>query len=121
MTDTEINIAIAEACGWEPGVESERPYRSIWKRENVKARACDLPDYCHDLNAMHEAESFLSHIQRNQFAGLLLIATRSDAWEKQRDYMLCELRNDDWLIAHATARQRAEAFLHVKGLLKGEA
>jgi len=57
-------------------------------------------------------------IQRNQFAGLLLIATRSDAWEKQRDYMLCELRNDDWLIAHATARQRAEAFIKVMGLRK---
>lgn len=37
MTDTEINTAIAEACGWT-----------------------DTPDAVNDLNAMHEAEKVMS-------------------------------------------------------------
>ena len=115
MTDTEINIAIAEACGWEPGVESEIPYRPIWKRENVKACACDLPDYCHDLNAMHGVEKCvdadLAHGWRywTTLAEILCADEQTETWQHYR------------VLIHATARQRAEAFIRVKGLWRGEA
>lgn len=110
MTDTEINIAIAEACGWEPGVESEIPYRPIWKRENVKACACDLPDYCHDLNAMHEAESYLLNDLTLWWEYVRKVFwIQSESPIPAKDTMV-------GLSIHATARQRAEAFLRVKGL-----
>ena len=43
MTDKQINIAIAEACGWK-----HKPIN------------CGGANYCVDLNAMHEAENILS-------------------------------------------------------------
>ena len=103
MSDQEINIAIAEACGWR---QSERniahwhhvsePYSHILTG--------DLPNYCNDLNAMHEAENWM-------------IANKSlmNFW-KYADNLKRYFSNlgDDGCI-HATARQRAEAFLRTIG------
>jgi hypothetical protein len=90
MTDEQINIAIAEACGWKKLSE----YNGAWGRD--LQRTYLLPDYCNDLNAMHEAEKVFGEV-----------------------YSIKSCEYDDWLqsiIEHdqkwrATARQRAEAFL----------
>jgi hypothetical protein len=52
-------------------------------------------DYCSDLNAMHEAEKVLTREQINAFCEKLFPTNYCGVW---------------WSI-HATARQRAEAFL----------
>ena len=92
MKDEQINIAIAEACGWKyVNNETHAPDGSFWWSKGL-----EVPDYCNDLNAMHEAEKVLGEI-----------------------YSIKSCEYDDWLqsiIEHdqkwrATARQRAEAFL----------
>ena len=92
MTDEQINQRIAEACGWR----WDQGYR--WKDSSgLSAFAWDIPDYCTDLNAMHEAEKLLTDEQ------CLFV----------RDYLRERLENypASRYIWHATARQRAEAFL----------
>ena len=99
MTDKQINAAIAEACGWrrEDGVY-------VWHGNGIDRTCWELWDYCNDLNAMHEAEKMLAPKNWNNF--------KINWW----DY--CKhLRggNDASEAIHATARQRAEAFLRTLG------
>ena len=108
MKDTEINIAIAEACGWKPDGYGH------WKcpTRNFHACECDLPDYCHDLNAMHGVEKCvdadLAHGWRywTTLAEILCADEQTETWQHYR------------VLIHATARQRAEAFIKVMGLRK---
>ena len=65
-----------------------------------RAGQCELPDYLNDLNAMHEAERKLSAAFWDRYAQWLRELTSS---------------NRRFLIAHATAAQRAEAFLRAIG------
>jgi hypothetical protein len=106
MTKEQINIAIAEACGM----------RGVWEKK-ITSCGCDgqwdyfnpqgnrLPDYCNDLNAMHEAEVTLDFEQAELFEDELydVIFKNNDGLENP---LSC--RFSVW---HATARQRAEAFL----------
>ncbi len=92
MTDEQINAAIAEVCGWTDVSEVHR---------SGKAPGADyvgqefIPDYCNDLNAMHQAEKTL----------------RGGEWDTYVDLLA-----DTWMqVARATARQRAEAFLRTLG------
>jgi hypothetical protein len=105
MTDKEINHCIAELCGWTEIHDS-----GIW--HNFKPWGCPpekpgqggnsynfLPDYCTDLNAMHEAEATLS--QTNMFV--------------MAHYIEQLVNKNGLFYFHATARQRAEAFLKTLG------
>jgi len=51
MNLKEINIAIAEACGWA------KEHKGLWV-ETLNTYAA-LPDYLNDLNACHEMEKAL--------------------------------------------------------------
>ena len=95
MTDKQINAAIAEACGW-----TEIRENLVGKAPGETAnRVMFLPNYCGCLNAMHEAEMVLAPKNWDRF---------SEKWWNYCKY----LRRDDADKAiHATARQRAEAFL----------
>lgn len=104
MNDQEINIAIAEACG-----TLKNPAPGLYQ----------FPRYTTDLNAMREVEETLLpddevYSQRNFYASLLGDITLNDngrGWTP--------LSNDDCFpILHATARQRAEAFLRTIGKWK---
>ena len=89
MSDEQINIAIAEACGWKPAP------RERWELDGRVERF--RPDYCNDLNAMHEAERILSDESHADYACELVKTIR---------------RNGEWFESvSATAAQRAEAFL----------
>jgi hypothetical protein len=93
MTDQQINAAIAKACGWrkEDGVY-------MWTANGIDWTSPDLRDYCADLNAMLEVESLLSAIDLGVMAiWVARILTKEAEW------------------FHATARQRAEAFLRTLG------
>lgn len=86
MTTDEINIAIAESCGWHPHPDNDKRIQKFWTYEGTgyglpvgkpKMTAAmpeilddgesmhfgtsPLPDYCNDLNAMHKAELALWH------------------------------------------------------------
>lgn len=100
MTNQELNIAIAEACGWTDipiigGMYGQTP----------------IPDYCNDLNAMHEAEKTLTKDQQIDFSVQLgrLVTTHLPA--SRAAWM-------DYAIAHATARQRAEALARTLNVWK---
>ena len=87
MTDKQINEAIAEACGIV-GKSGE-----IYKTPDGWVGNC--PQFCTDLNAMHEAEKHLP---------IKKIVTYFKKLEKLTSY---------WFMA--TARERAEAFLKAIG------
>lgn len=94
MTDEQINQLIAEACGWKGNLICRDMEGNLWPSEP--------PNYCNDLNAMHEAESILDEDCRNGFRLELLNVTDSKYFGGF-DHI------------HATARQRAEAFLRTLG------
>jgi hypothetical protein len=89
MTPEEQRTAIAEACGWKTGYRDPEAWHP-------------LPDYLNDLNAMHEAEKGLVSLQWVSYS--------------RRLQTLCD-ESFTWPI-HATASQRAEAFLRTIGKWK---
>lgn len=111
MKDTEINIAIAEACGWTrsdgPSLDGHPP-SCEWTNPNGHYSFC--PDYTSDLNAMAEAEQRL-HGTDYQHDNDVMYYKR---WHEYQDHLM---RNYG---ASATARQRAEAFLRTIGKWKEE-
>ena len=104
MNNKQINTTIAEACGWDSD-DIARGYTLCQFSENV-------PDYCNDLNAMHEAEATLNYEQGEQFEDEL--CDICDMENRHKEYPL-PFR---FAVAHATARQRAEAFLKTIGKWK---
>ena len=90
MTNEQINIAIAEACG----IISKDQWGSLYRTLHGLFRNC--PDYCNDLNAMHEAEKMLNKEQWVAYGRELS-------------------RLNVFPMVHATAAQRAEAFLRTLG------
>ena len=107
MTNHEINIAIAEACGWRfsplAHIESKPFATMCWIAPNgADWQMQKLPDYCHDLNAMHEAEKTLGDRLDFYRKFLRLIATE-DPTNRYNEP------------AFTRARQRAEAFLRALG------
>jgi hypothetical protein len=98
MNDEQINAAIAEACG-----RKRRP-DGDWYPDNGSAGTQAIPNYCTDLNAMHEAEKVLTKEQRREYQNYMYD-------------MACEIDNTygRWMPYSATARYRAEAFLKTMG------
>lgn len=105
MTNEEINKAIAEACGWKCGYTEKSGYYVVdpngfqrgWSKLECVAISA-LPNYCADLNTMHEAEKTLN---KDQF-----MLYCDNLWP---------LGNGVWEAIHATASQRAEAFVKALG------
>lgn len=98
MTDEQINQAIAEICGWrlvEKQYEDFGYCLKLWITPSGEEEIAP-PNYCGDLNAMHEAEQVLTLKQ-------LLI------------YAHCLESEYGFFGVTATARQRAEAFLRMLG------
>jgi len=91
MTPEQQRVAIAEACGW-----------TVW--------SCGVPDYLNDLNAMHDAEKVLGEKRIRSYA-----FTLAQVLDTSPTVDL----DDQFLNIHATAAQRAEAFLRTIGKWKG--
>ncbi len=92
MTDEQINQSIAKACGICHVAKVVPMYKT------PQGWVLDCPDYCSDLNAMHDAEKMLSN------ANMYVM-------EVQLKYVL----SPGEFYFHASARQRAEAFLRTLG------
>jgi hypothetical protein len=90
MSDDEINVAMADAMGWrkEDGVY-------VWTANGIDCTCDELWDWANDLNAMHLAEKTLNMQQ----------------W---RIYLmhLASFMQD---ICHATAKEKAKAYLKTLG------
>ena len=110
MTDQQINEAIAVACGWkyEPRqlkvanipIEDSFPWINP---QNERCRGPHVPNYCKDLNAMHEIEGSFDYNKQLLFMSFLNSLVAATETEEDHDKMR--------FLWHATARQRAEAFL----------
>ncbi len=107
MNPKAQRIAIAETCGNKPHTPGALGVPRWISAEyetgdlgNGVVYLDELPDYLNDLNAMHEAEKVLGLMQRHHFANR--VASSADAgW--------------GFKALHATAAQRAEAFLRTIG------
>ena len=120
MTNEQINQAIAEHLGWtrteirdcsgrwndtEPqrmAVIGVRPSKCYV----VNPYKTETPDYCNDLNAMHEAEMACSEHTSDQMREALIRIR----WRDRPNGTPRELSP-----IHATAIERAEAFLRTVG------
>lgn len=127
MTNDEMNIAIAEACGkadqyhlmkqgyyYRPNAGGYTACRSeAWTVSKEVAQKhvyphdipvtmvpADAPDYCTDLNAMRDAVEALTEAEKETY-----------------DYDLYKVINNNEYLWNATATHRAEAFLKTKGIL----
>jgi hypothetical protein len=90
MTDQEINKTIAEYVGYKP----------------LPIGCNNPPNYCGDLNAMHEAEKLLSKVDKVDYSYYLEDECGTDGWKIMNS-------EDKFAIINATAKQRAEAFLKI--------
>lgn len=102
MTDEQINVAIATHCGWTDIRDD------VWHGANMgvdeHGLRSQIPSYCDDLNAMHEAEKVLSPRDEGMYFLTLKQLVGDLIWYRDtcRNY-------------RATARERAEAFLKTLG------
>jgi hypothetical protein len=74
MTNDQIDIAIAEYCGWSqitPQDSGERRYGIRSNSAGEKYPIAMIPQYHRDLNAMHEAEQKLAKNLRIAYSNLL--------------------------------------------------
>ena len=137
MNDEEINRAIAEHLGWkwwavEKGgwyyrqggagytnrIEGAGRYteadarKELVRGEPMGVHPIPPPNYCGDLNAMHEAEKTLLADADTGYQYDMELNGVCECWEDGvMNYMKL------W---HSTARQRAEAFLRTVGKWRGE-
>ena len=113
MTPGQQRIAIAEACGWTVTHWKVNPFDVIATKDGTEYLLKHLPNYLNDLNAMHEVEKVLWDTGKameftNQLVGIVCSA-RGFRWDKgtSDDHLMC--------LSHATAAERAEAFLRTIG------
>lgn len=122
MTEQAQRIAIAKACGWAwvpikdtpslleltgPNGRTYCTVREGFPKSMTQCEGFNLPDYLHDLNAMVEAEEVLLK------KGLEAL-DNFRTWERYCKFLVNRLGIDDAI--HATAAQRAEAFLRTLNL-----
>lgn len=121
MTPEAQRSAIAEACGWtelhyhdDPKLVSKSlcghpPGLDGKPSPGTTRNDVYVPDYLNDLNAMHEAENALP----DRLMNLTYVEELSAVCgiDEGGEWTTTE----DWQLLHATARQRAEAFLRCLG------
>ncbi len=122
MNQEAQRIAIAEACGWcfvpEHDRVSPEGHTLIAVPEgwiNPEGEDALLPDYPNDLNAMHEAEGALTEDKADARGNDQCCRYITHLGEIVGCWKTSQLHNSLFQQAHATAAQRAEAFLRTIG------
>lgn len=100
MTNDKINAAIAEACGWRD-LGMHPMFGLMGVNPNADGIRTAVEWYTDDLNAMHQVEKTLTIPQWYDYATYL-----NPMWTKEK-------------LIHATAFQRAEAYLKTIGKWEG--
>ena len=120
MTPEAINRAIAEWRGWKLCTAPilGGGMHSWWEHPDLK-HFQELPDYCHDLNAIqgavldgmpNQVPQGFYHPLSYEYENNLHIATGGTPYSW-----------NGWAVLNATAAQRCEALLRTLGLWKEEA
>lgn len=91
MTDPQLCRKIAQRLGWK-----NVNYGTWWHEDHGDGPP---PDYPNDLNAMSQVEEFIGPKQKPNYC------------KELRKITECANSNSDWKLLHATARQRAQAFV----------
>lgn len=101
MTDQQMRVSIAEACGWTKVLDI--PHWGLYGINDDTEQK--VPDYLNDLNAMYEVEEWINEDEDRGY---------------KYDMALCKVVNayegvpcNHMRLYHASARQRAEAFLRM--------
>lgn len=117
MNPDKQRIAIAEACGWTQVDQNDpRGFAAhvMWcppsnDPEDPRRKYAFSPNYPADLNAMHEAErtlkdlpEYCTELAAVVYAPLTNAHKANELWQ-------------GWWFVHASAAQRAEAFLRTIG------
>jgi hypothetical protein len=110
MNHTQMRIAIAQSLGWTDVAHGVGPNRDLvlgnepMRNSSGKIYGYSVdrqpPDYPGDLNACHQMEKYL---------------TKPELWQMTTE--LAYVVPASTPLAHATASQRCEAYLRVKGLI----
>lgn len=110
-----MRIAIAEHRGWK---RVPTPFRCgqaivdwpVFEKDGIRAsiRTNTLPDWPNDLNLMHEAEKKLNADEQRQYIDWLDSIVWKQITNQVHGFKRC----------HATAIQRAEAYLRTIGKWK---
>jgi hypothetical protein len=105
MSPDTQQVAIAEACGYKwPGLRKKKDSIGWMLNGQYIPR---LPNYLHSLDAMHEAEKTLTDANSLIYhANLLAVQRAQFGLVTDREFQMI----------HATAAQRAEAFLRTLNL-----
>jgi len=113
MNEQEINRRIAEYMGLNVQYQEGVGHYIEGNNLNGNTAIHDIPDYCHDLNAVWKVEEkLLRYNEANDYFYIL------------QDIVNAEYDYDDWgtenistygiyQITHATARQKCEAIIKV--------
>lgn len=124
MTSEKQRVALAEFAGWrfgpemkdaqtvlEPGYQARKEGALLcWvKPGNEWFRQERIPDYLHDLNAIHEVEKLLSKDQQIQF---LMRLSQPVLTAMPLDPSYAE---EQWCLVTMTAKSRCEAILRAIG------
>ncbi len=124
VTNEEINIEIAEFCGWRK--IREQDYQPFGTNEYIHGPSQVLvgihpqsdvddieyeviPDYCHDLNEMAEAKNLLTGEKRIGFIDYLCEVVKQDKNINAGPYSVMTQA------FYATAKQQAIAFVKTIG------
>ena len=112
MNKEQGSIIIAEVCGWYSYINADLLTR--WYNRNTHQDDDEMPDYSEDLNAIHEAEKYLTDEQYTKY--------EDHIWDivlEASDYYWEILKNNESRplprLSSPTAAQRAEAFLKTIG------
>ena len=112
MTNEQINEAIAKLKGWTKINELDKGYglppdftnKTDYLGRPIKNYPVwEIPDFCNDLNLMHELERTMGDPQ---------------LWVEYQSYLSDAMGHVGW-VYHATAAERAESFLKTIGKWEG--
>lgn len=111
MTNDEIRIAISEELGWNT---RKQQLGGVFVYHDPQGDICaTLPNYPEDLNACHEAWKSLNEEEQRLWLYQLFVVCGFDG-AVVGAYHTKETN----IVVNATAPQRCEAFLRVKGKWK---
>lgn len=114
MKPEEINVAIAEACGWKNVGRYWLPPQ-LGMTSKLHRGDDGLPCFTIDLNACHEMEETLTEIvEQDRYLDGLYTAIIAPVEVEYGSVSWTE-NSTRWVFMHATAPQRCEAFLRTKG------
>ena len=114
MTPERMRIKIAEALGWKRVEYHPALGNQGWTSPDRPGTRL-APDFCNDLNSCHDMEKILTKSDHANYVEHLITITNINTETTGVRYW-----TNYFLVSHATALQRCEAFLRTKGLWEEE-